>query len=504
MPEYMQYVSNRDNQLDWGGITGRLISDIRGIEESRAAKRAEDEVLYQRNQKALNEPALNKSQSLNEFYLNGAFQGKDQIYQWNQQLKKGQIDRRTYQLKMNNLNDDWNNLSVITKSMDQRLQQAMERQQVGPNGELPPGSAIEAEMNGYFGSMANLKGKGIAIGDDGRVVLATYDDEGNVVNSSDIRYINNPMNIAFNRTDLSGLVKADVTNWGGWKIGRITDVRQNPQFKKSKVRLIETLTSSPRSAASILVDNSGEDYTVYFGKDDYNAKFSDIKRLNEEAGVKLTDAQINDMMISMKQDENGDYQPDLTPSQVAKAKEIVGNEIETQLGREVEPRPMMNGGGSTDKDDERYNGNYYEDLRTAWDLSSTSPQESVNRLNNLAGGKVQFKWVQGGLQAYKPTTSKVKKIVGTDVVEYNSQELVPIGGPVNTLDAVQKYFYTEPYKFDKDKQAYLGRNQRVSTKSQEPAKKSIKASDIKSKAKAAGYSESEYRALLKKNGVKII
>lgn len=42
------------------------------------------------------------------------------------------------------------------------------------------------------------------------------------------------------------------------------------------------------------------------------------------------------------------------------------------------------------------------------------------------------------------------------------------------------------------------------TKTSEPSKKSIKEGDISAKAEASGYSEKEYKALLKKNGVEIV
>ena len=344
MPEIINPISTRGSQLDWSELFGSLSSSVLDWDKKIKGKRAEDEAMLQQTGKNLNETEQPKTQSLNEFILSGTNEGRDKIYQWNQDLKAGKINRAEYHKRMTNLNDYWGNLSTVTKTLDTRIQQAMERQQVGEDGTLPPASAIEVELQGYFGGLANLKDKKLNIGDDGRVMLATINQEGIPTSLESIKYMNNPLNIGFNRTDVSGMVKADVENWGKWDIGLTSDQRNNPNLKKSKAQLINAITGSPRSAASVLVDNTDEDYTVFFNEKDKLEKFAQLKKLNEEADLKLTDEQIAEKMIQMRQDENGDYQPVLSEKQQQKARDVVDREIEMQVSRTVDLAPRYSGG----------------------------------------------------------------------------------------------------------------------------------------------------------------
>ncbi len=407
MPEIINPISTRGSQLDWSELTGSLGNAVLDWDKKIKGKRAEDEAILQQTGKALNETEQPKTQSLNEFILSGTNEGRDKIYQWNQDLKAGKINRAEYHKRMTNLNDYWGNLSTVTKTLDTRIQQAMERQQVGEDGTLPPASAIEVEMQGYFGGLANLKDKKLNIGDDGRVMLATVGPDGTPMSMESIKYMNNPLNIAFNRTDVSGMVKAEVENWGKWDIGLTSDQRNNPNFKKSKVQLINTITGSPRSAASVLVDNTDEDYTVFFNEKDKMEKFAQLKQLNEEAGMGLTDEQISERMIQMRQDENGDYQPVLSDKQQQKAKEVVDREIEMQVGRTVDLAPRYSDGGSDKGDDVNVNelvGGYKATLR-AFGFDPESVKQNINDPNswgrnfdniNFGGLSNRYKYVYNG------------------------------------------------------------------------------------------------------------
>ncbi len=413
MPEIVNPISTRGSQLDWSQLTGSLSNAILDWDKSIKGKRAEDEAMLQQTGQNLNATEQPKTQSLNEFILSGTNEGRDKIYQWNQDLKAGKINRAEYHKRMTNLNDYWGNLATVTKTLDTRIQQAMERQQVGEDGTLPPASAIEVEMQGYFGGLANLKDKKLNIGDDGRVLLATMNPDGVPTSLESIKYMNNPLNIAFNRTDVSGMVKAEVENWGKWDIGLTADQRNNPNFKKSKAQLIDAITGSPRSAASVLVDNTDEDYTVFFNEKDKMEKFAQLKKLNEEADMGLTDEQISEKLIQMRQDENGDYQPVLSEKQQQKAKEVVAREIEMQVSRTVDLAPRYSGGGSDKGDDVNVNelvGGYKATLR-AFGFDPDAVKSNINDHSkwgrnpnnvNFGGLSNQFKYVykNGKVEVY--------------------------------------------------------------------------------------------------------
>lgn len=335
--EYGGYVSNRGTGVDWLGAAEGLSGAVKSVEQAREARRAENERLRKESEYLIGATEQPKSQTLNEFILKGADQGRAKLMEWNRQLKEGTLKGSDFKSRLSNLNEYWSNLAGATKSLDTRLTQAMERQQVGPDGTLPPASAIEAEMQMYFGGLSQLADKNLVIDEDGRVMIGKYDNMGNLVSKEDVKYINNPANVVFNRADLSGMVQSDVKNWGDWSIGRVSDVRQNPQFIKAKTRLTDALVGTPRSAASILVDNTDGDYAVYFNEEDRQQKLAKMKELAKATGEPTTG--VENRLIAMRQDANGDYQPVLTQSQLHDAKKLVENEIELQLGRKVESRP---------------------------------------------------------------------------------------------------------------------------------------------------------------------
>lgn len=343
---YAGYVSNRGNVVDWNQAAQGLSGAVQSVDDARTARRAENEKVLKDSEKLINDTEQPKSQTLNEFVLKGADQGRSKLMEWNRQLKAGEINGRDYKSRVANLNEYWGSLANTTKTLDARLTQAMQRQQVGADGTLPPGSAIEAEMQMYFGGLSQLSDKGVVIDDDGRVMVGKFDKEGNMLSTEDVKYINNPANIEFNRTDLSGMVNADVKNWGDWAINRTTDARQNPQFAKSKSRLVNAIVGTPRSAASVLVDNTDGEYMVYFNEEDKQQKIQQLKEEYEQSGEKKTDAEIASQLILMQQDANGDYQPNLTNGQLDAAKKLVESEIEIQVGRKVDPRPVSSGGNN--------------------------------------------------------------------------------------------------------------------------------------------------------------
>lgn len=375
--EYQGYVSNRGNVVDWNQAAQGLSGAVKSVQQARDFRRAENERLKQEAEGFINATEQPKSKTLNEFILKGADQGRSKLMEWNKQLKAGDLKENEYKQRIANLNEYWRSLATTAKSLDQRMTQALARQQVGEDGTLPPASAIEAEMQMYFGGLSQLGDKNVVIGDDGRVMVGKYDPDGNLISTEDVKYINNPANVEFNRTDLSGMVQADVKNWGDWSIGRVSDVRQNPQFAKSKARLVDALVGTPRSAASILVDNTDGDYQVFFTAEDRAAKVQKQKELYAQMGQPKTDAEIESQMILMQQDQNGDYQPMLTNAQKEAAKKLVESEIEVQLGRQV--TPYQGGGSSYDASEARdiqneidSNLEGYKAARKAWNTGDYS------------------------------------------------------------------------------------------------------------------------------------
>lgn len=375
--EYLGRQPNSNQGIDWQQAAASLGGAIKNVDDSRKARKAADESLLQESERLVNETEQPKSQTLDTFLLNGSDVYKRKALEWNKALREGKIKRADYNSRMANGMEYWKSLSTAIKSFDQRISQSIQRQQVGEDGTMPPASVIEAETQAFLGGLSQLKDKNLIVGDDGRLSVGRYGPNGELLSAEDVKYINNPANIEFNRTDLSGMVQAEVKNWGDWSIGRVSDTRQNPQFIKSEARLVDALTSSPRSAASILVDNTDGEYQVFFTPEDKAAKIQRIKDLDTQMGVKRTDAEIESQLIQMRQDENGDYQPVLSQKQMEEAKKLVKGEVEIQLSREV--TPYQGGGSSYDASEARdiqneidSNLEGYKAARKAWNTSDYS------------------------------------------------------------------------------------------------------------------------------------
>ena len=159
-------------------------------------------------------------------------------------------------------------------------------------------------------------------------------------------------------------------------------------------------------------------------------------------------------VVLLKIDEMGRSYPDFTTEMGKKQyqvfKEKMRNDILIKLDTKEEiatynePEPNYGGGGGGD-DDKTPKNNLYEDLYSAWDLSKTNSSQSAARLTALAKGEYQFKWVKGGLQAYKLNPKYGVDPKATD-------QYIAVGTPVTNLDALQTYFYSDRQTYDLEKE----------------------------------------------------
>jgi hypothetical protein len=203
-------------------------------------------------------------------------------------------------------------------------------------------------------------------------------------------------------------------------------------------RQIEGMASNPLNALSYLTN----DVKV----DPVTGKAYTFTRNPEE--------QTSSDVVLLKIDEMGRSYPDFTTEMGKKQyqvfKEKMRNDILIKLDTKEEiatynePEPNYGGGGGGD-DDKTPKNNLYEDLYSAWDLSKTNSSQSAARLTALAKGEYQFKWVKGGLQAYKLNPKYGVDPKATD-------QYIAVGTPVTNLDALQTYFYSDRQTYDLEKE----------------------------------------------------
>jgi hypothetical protein len=365
--EYTGFIP-ASNPIDWAKLTGGLVKTITGIGESREAERQALDKLAADNAQIIQNTELGKTQTFNSLILSGGNMGRDKLFEWNRQLKAGEIDPVVYKNRINNLKSSWSTFANSAKSYDQQMQEALKRQQEGL------GSGLELELNNRLAQLGDLRNKAFNVTENGDFVIGNLNENGLFDPSSimDLRSISQPGNIIDNKVDLLSIVNEKTKGWEDWTIElgakTITDALQNPAVQRARLDLANGILSNPRATTSILKDNTDGNYDFYYNKEDLDAKLQDrvVKEneLNKQLGKPALSGDALDKFIEsernkfilLAQDDQGVYQPNLTNKQIEDAKQTALDAIDANLKRKVEfDEPYRGGGGggggSTKADD---------------------------------------------------------------------------------------------------------------------------------------------------------
>lgn len=380
MPEYYGYVPQQTPQVNFrelfGEVGAKIVDafNVRDNERAAFAQRAAE------TEQSINEYESSQNPMLESIVQTGMDSMRDQIYEWKQLADRGEMTQAKYKERMNTLDQYWTAFAGAAKSFDQRAMETLKRQQPDENGVIQ-GSGWELYMNKTYSEIANLKGRSIYVNpDSGRLYLAQRDPEGNILDYTDVRTMNNPGNIIDNRVNLNKTIAANVENFGEWKTyieknmgatSVIENVRNNPEFVNAKNALIGSVLSNDRAATSVLVDNgAGRNdkypslkYDFYTSEGELRGKLLQslevARRLAAQSGQEFDDNEFmqeaSKRMILGRKDETGVFQPILTQEQKDAARERVNSEIEIQLGLSESGSPRWKpdyggGGGSEDGD----------------------------------------------------------------------------------------------------------------------------------------------------------
>jgi hypothetical protein len=479
---YFGYIPTEEN-IDWGKLASGLATTVYAIGQDREAKREElDKILSDNNQK-VSEIGMTSSQDLNELIIGGVDNVRNNMKEWNDQLKNGLITPKQYRALMNNSMTDWSNFSESISTFDKRLSELMKRQQDGT------GSALELAMLNKLSNMADFRNKAIMQDkDSGRMYYSALKPDGTLdtSNTFNMQFMNMPGNILDPKLDLNKKVTEYTKAIAEWSIENgiqtIEDARKNPAYDKMKQNAINAIMSNDRAIASILSDNSNQGYGFYFDENDLNYQLNQmVEQENKYRSFnnkpKMTSAEEQEFrntkskkLISVKSDGNT-WQPSLNEQNQKDAYEVVNSLFEAQIARSIEldePVVRSGGGGSGSGSGSNDGNNLYEDLYRAWTTAKPgvegSATESANMFNSLSQGRYKFEWVKGGLQVLQPNPNAGKTIRVPDPKDKTKRitktepDWVPIGGPVKNLDDIQRYFYSGNWKtYDKEKNAFNSR-----------------------------------------------
>lgn len=393
--------------VDWAKGFNDLSKTIGGIGERREKEKEELDKLKDDNIRTIQQSDSFASQNFGQMMLGASQEGVALMKQWNDALKRGQLDPKQYKQNVNNLMESWGTLGNSVKSFDAKN---AELQKMIKDGKASKASVEAAQ---YFARMGDLKNLKVFIDPStGTVSTGRLDPKtGQVIPDTieSAKTIADPSNAVFDKVNLDEAVNETTKLWQDYVVENglttISDLRKNPMFASKMADLKGALTSNDRLTLSILQDNTDEGYSTYYTNEDRVALMEQmVQRENEIRAYqdkgKLTGSELQEFLnkaeqklIPMQKDPSGVYQPMLTEAQREEARKAIDTAVALQLGFKVmqdEPKTPSGGGGSTPKEDKP---DYYAlaaQVRNAW------LDGDVNRLNTLAAGKFIFEKVGKG------------------------------------------------------------------------------------------------------------
>ena len=489
------------NPIDWGKLTGGLVSTIQEIGASREAEKQALDKLQTDNAKILQNTELGKSQNFNQLILSGSNDGREAMMEWNRQLKSGQIKPVEYRNRINNLMDSWATFANVAKGYDQQMQGVIKQQEEGTISAFGVFNNLELAN---FGDLKNKQGK--VDRNSGAYMIGELGQDGLFLPSSvrDPRALVNPGNIMDNKINLQEVASDGTKDWASWmseiKAETVSGKLANPAVQKVRVQLAKTICSNDRAMASVLADNVG-DYDFYTDEGQLAAKLQEKIDLQNEvnknlgkgelSGDDLTKFKENEAkkLIFVSSDDQGVNQPRLTEAQRKAALDASYDAIDATLDKKVtQDEPIRSsGGGSTKPKEEKPILNIASKVYNAVNLSSSDTREAERQLNAASGGKFTFKYSPEGLNVYKESINKK----GERVLE--KQNSVPFKGE-KYADNLWPYFPVEDKEWasnlDKLRQGGGSKAKTYSSAQEANIKATLKANQGASRAdviKALGY-----------------
>ena len=362
---YFGYVPP-DNTLDWGKLTGGLVDTITGISEERAKQKEELDQININNQRIVSTVDSYSDQTLNGFVQSAAVDARSMIGEWSRQLKNREITAAEYKSRNNNLMTNWSAVGTTAKTFNATIQEALKRQEPDENGNVVA-SGEELYKIGKLAEFGDLKNKKVFIDPQtGNLMTGVLDPATGQVDPSTLVTgvaMNNIENIQTNKVNLNQLVANNVKNWGDFtkEEGLTTTSGKglNPQLARAKASLIGVIMNNPSSTASVLDDNTSYNIGYYSGNSERNTLINNMLKLENETRRDMDqDPMTNEeskkyidenswTMIQMARDGNGIMRPVLTPEQTEKAREVIVDQIDAQIGQKITQDELSKASGGS-------------------------------------------------------------------------------------------------------------------------------------------------------------
>jgi hypothetical protein len=406
MPEYAGRQA-ATTPINYGDLTGGLIDILKETEKKRNDEKARLDQIYQSADTDVRETEQFSNQNLQTLVHNAADKVRDQMYDWNQELKAGRLKPKEYQARIMQVQTGWSLFANNSKTFDDTMKNFLARQQPGEEGFIP-GSGFEQFMSGVYAGNADLNNTELTSDyDSGKIFMSKRNADGEITSTFDVSRMGNPGNMIDNRFNLSANIDADVKTWEPWKkeegSGRqgfttIEDVRKNPAYNLMVDAKKKSILETDRLTASVLADNgAGFDYYDDPKKKDLAMleAAEQAQRVAQASGRNLTEAELEeaaqnkgDRMILVEYDKTGTMQPIITDAQRKVAGDIIENQIEMKLGyseaKTAAWRQDTSGGGDSGAGAGADQGSYatYAAFKRAWKgKTKIKAEASMNAMN---------------------------------------------------------------------------------------------------------------------------
>jgi hypothetical protein len=436
--------------LDLGKLATDLSKTISGIGERRELEKEQLDQIQADNTKIINDADLGKSQTFQTMALNGTQKGVQFINQLNKQLKAGQLSPKEYKQKMNTVMENWGTFANTVKTYDSRMAEIQKQQQDGK------ASGIGVSANEFFAQSSELKDKEIFIDDNGNMSMGRIDPMTGQLDPDSVQSFRSmalPNNMVFDKVPLDETVNDVVKLWKPYiqenGLNTIESVKSNPDLARKMADLTGSLTSNPRLTASLLVDNTGGGYDVYFNQADYNNKMGQMIQTENEArrisGLDPMSQQQQQVfaqeasgrLIEMRKDATDTYQPVITEDQLNRAKEAIEVAVSLQLGfkstQDEITRSYGGGGGGSKSNAEDANESKMVD-----EIRSLVDNGEYPKLSQYTKGQYVFKQGKGtNIEVFK-VVSDGNRTKEQSVGEYSFDNLGRFF-EFSTLDKWKKY-----------------------------------------------------------------
>jgi len=462
----------RRSTVDWAKFTEKLSGAISKVGTDREKAVEENEKIYSDSIAKLNQASNREGQSLNKFVIDGAGQVKEKMLELKRKYYNKEISNPEWKAISTAYVENFSNLAEQVKTADDRFKLYQDRSKPNSEGVVEGSNAESFLMNEYL-KMADLNNKKLVAGTDGSLYMQQLDANGNQVGEL-INYkdFSRPENLIINKVDLPSAVNDLVGDWATideWtNLGRggektETSARFQADFNLMKLNTAEALTSNPRMALSILVDNGAISSPVYYTSESEKDALLKEKLAIEEVKYKTADKPFTDdekkkiemSFIKFEKNPNtGVFEPALTKDQIDAANKRVDQQIEIGLETKISasaPQPYSSDGGGGDNKDSGYAT--YASLAGAWKSGD------MNKLNSMNLDGYYFQW-DSNLNKGKGGVH-VKKIEYETDEDGKSKKVYRYVSNVTNARELSRYFWKESTKvqaeqrFDDEKRAAI-------------------------------------------------